>query len=147
MTVFPLSPPPPCAVEQISKKQTQTFVIHKIQGLVEPTPSHPIYHSLRFCIRWQLLVLYEYHCPSPPPTPNPLSPLLASSGSVAQPASLRLAPVPPRHEISRPLRRPPPVALPALLSRPRPKHRIYSGQQRRASRGPFGGLKNSDVAW
>ena len=93
--------------------------------------------SFRFCIRRQLYVSVRLPFP-------PLVAIFGVLSCVAQPAPLCLVPVPPRHETVRRFDDPP-VPLPALLSRPRSEHRLYSEQQRNFFRGPIGGLKNPEV--
>ena len=70
--------------------------------------------------------------------------MLGVLSCVAQPALLCLVPAPLPYETARRFDEPP-VPLPALLSRPRPLHRLYSEQQRGAFHGSLGGLKTLDV--
>ena len=98
--------PPPLNNSTRNKAKTA-----RIQGLVEPMPSHPVYHFVSAFVDSCISTVA-------PPSPS----LVAAIGvlnCVAQSACLRLVSVPPRHETV--LRfDDPPVPHPALLSRPRP---------------------------
>ena len=102
------APPPPLNNSTRNRQKTA-----RLQELVEPIPSHPIYYSST-AVSVRL-----------PPSPPLLGAALEVLSCVAQPASLRLVSVPPRHETVRRFDDPP-VPLPALLSRPRPYYRLYT---------------------